>query len=572
MLADALAGELGVKYFRLNAGEIVAGVSGESEERVRALFREAKKQAPAIIFIDQLDAVATKREDSHRDMDRRLVSQLAAELDGIAHHYKTPTHPTQDTAGAAVDPPPLVAVLAATSHPDAIDPSLRTSSRFGCELALRVPSERAREQILRTMLRPYPVTLSAVEFSSLAKRTPGFVGADLAVFVREAAAAAVDRRFTDLQLPSPSASILPLALPLALPLSAEQLNEATLTMADFESVLPQMQPSSTREGFAAPPDVRFEQIGALSVEIRMLMDTVVHAITHHEVYAQAGASRSSGVVLWGPPGVGKTMLAKAVANACHANFIAVRGPELLNKFVGESERGVRQVFERASLSSPCIVFFDELDALAPIRDASSGSPASDRVVAQLLTELDGLVPRQQVFVIAATNRLDMIDPAVLRPGRLGRHIELTLPNADARADIARKICAHIPCLNAPVPAPRPLLGAPLSATIDQIVDFCRSDSCDRFSGADLAQLLQQAGTFAARDAIHSVTSSSTSSSSSSLSSSSMDEESSVLPPGASASISVQITMAHLAAAQKSMKPSVSKEAEESYRRQRAPHR
>ncbi|KAG8858272.1 hypothetical protein FRB96_005402 [Tulasnella sp. 330] len=476
LLANAIAGEIGVPFISISAPSIVSGMSGESEKTLRETFEEAKtiaspqRIAPCLLFIDEIDAITPKRESAQREMERRIVAQFLTCMDDLAWE-KTNNH--------------AVMVIGATNRPDSLDAALRRAGRFDHEITMGVPDEQAREQILRVQSAKLRLA-GDLDFRALAKATPGFVGADLSALTGAAGVIAVKRIFKGLaegfialppdttsmadmpidqslssegtepkllmseaSLKVPFASLPPNALPAtsiahflrAHPntLTESQLSPLKITSEDFKLALVGVQPSSKREGFATIPDVTWADVGALANVREELSMAVVHPLRRPELFKLVGVDAPCGVLLWGPPGCGKTLLAKAVANESKANFINVKGPELLNKYVGESERAVRQVFTRARASSPCIIFFDELDALVPRRDDSL-SEASGRVVNTLLTELDGLESRgTSVYVIAATNRPDMIDPAMCRPGRLDKLLYVDLPNAGERVEIMRTL-------------------------------------------------------------------------------------------------------------------------------------
>jgi len=480
-LAHAIAGELGVHFRSVSAPEVVSGMSGESEEKIRQLFADAVEHAPALLFIDELDAIAPKREDSSRGMEKRIVAQLLSSLDQLAT--------SRSAAGNVV-------VVAATARPDSLDSNLRRAGRFDREVCLGIPDEEARRAILTTCMSSMRLAAD-VSVANIARRTPGYVGADLTSLAKEAAIAAVNRAFASLfpdtgdaalaaaasgsggSQPPPAAQRTPPRFPWrdTPPLQAEQLAGLCVSQDDIESALKSVQPSAIREGFTTVPDVSWEDIGALADVREELHMCVVKPISAPEQFAQLGLSAPAGVLLYGPPGCGKTLLAKAVAHASHANFISIKGPELLDKYVGESERAVRQVFTRARASAPCVVFFDELDALAPRRGGGSegGSGVSERVVNQLLTELDGMGGRRSVFVIGATNRPDMIDSAMLRPGRLDKLLYVPLPSPQQRIDILAKAARH----------------TPMTPDVD-LAAVALSSSCDGFSGADLAALVREA--------------------------------------------------------------------------------
>ena len=492
LLATAIAGELGVTFMRISAPEVVSGMSGESEAKIRSLFREAAEAAPAMIFIDEIDAIAPKRETAQREMERRIVAQLLTCMDELNFAA---------TGGQSV------IVMGATNRPDAMDPALRRAGRFDREIALGIPDAAARERILLVMCKGMRLS-GDLDLGALAKRCNGYVGADLAALCKEAAVVAVNRIFGNLfgvvgagSTPAAS-SAAPAELPApaeageaepAKPamtaaeaasaarhrqkaaLSPEALAQLAIGLEDFEAGLAKVQPSAQREGFATVPDVNWEDVGALG-ELRGEMQmAIVQPILTPERFEALGLKPSCGVLLHGPPGCGKTLLAKAIANESGASFISVKGPELLNKFVGESERAVRALFARGRASAPCVVFFDELDALVPRRGGDSSSQASERVVNQMLTEMDGLDGNRQVFVVAATNRPDMIDPAMLRPGRLDKLVYVPLPNAAGRLDILRTATRAMP----------------LDETVS--LDAITSDPrCVGFSGADLSALAREA--------------------------------------------------------------------------------
>jgi ribosome biogenesis ATPase len=510
-LAKAIAGELNVSYFQVSAPELVGGVSGESELRVRTLFESASNYAPAIIFIDEIDAIAPKRGEGAggggggKSMEKRIVAQLLTSMDSI--------HPKNTRNQSAV------MVLGATNRPDAMDPALRRAGRFDREIVLGAPDEKAREGILRVMTKEMRVA-EDLDYKVLAKKTPGFVGADVRSLTKEAAVIAINRIFrTDLLSGigggasvseeqktgdktakedggSDNNAQKPQELDEAessndiqsiTPLTSEQLQPLYVTMADFLAAVPHVQPSSKREGFATVPDVSWKDIGALSSIREELTLSVLEPISHPERFEALGLPLPAGVLLYGPPGCGKTLLAKAIANESGANFISVKGPELLDKYVGESERAVRVVFERARSSSPCIIFFDELDSLCPKRGSDGGSGGggvSERVVNQLLTEMDGLDSRRSVFVIAATNRPELIDPAMLRPGRLDKLLYVPLPSPEDRLSILRALSTKIK----------------LAPDVD-LHAIAHNPHATGFSGADCAALLREAGLAVLRDGV-----------------------------------------------------------------------
>lgn len=470
MIANAFAAELGVSFINLSAPSIVSGMSGESEKALRDHFEEAKKIAPCLVFMDEIDAITPKRESAQREMEKRIVAQLLTCMDDLA---------LEKTHGK------VVIVLAATNRPDSLDPALRRGGRFDKEINLGVPSEKVRAQILKALTRNMVVS-DALDLDHLAKLTPGFVGADLQDLVSTAGAAAIKRfldtlktQATDMDIDRDCTSISAKVLELrrlikrAREPPVDDNNTIAISKQDFLTALPKIQPSSKREGFATIPNTTWADIGALRPVREELLTAIVEPIRNPEKYERVGITAPTGVLLWGPPGCGKTLLAKAVANESRANFISVKGPELLNKYIGESERAVRQVFVRARSSIPCVIFFDELDALVPRRDDAL-SESSARVVNTLLTELDGLSNRQGIYVIAATNRPDIIDPAMLRPGRLETLLFVDLPCEEERVEILRTLSRH------------------LSIVFDNaLAEVARK--CEGFSGADLESLLRRAG-------------------------------------------------------------------------------
>uniref|UniRef100_A0A4W5RDL8 Nuclear VCP like n=1 Tax=Hucho hucho TaxID=62062 RepID=A0A4W5RDL8_9TELE len=421
LLAQAVAGEMELPMLKVSAPELVSGVSGESEQKLRELFEQAVTSSPCILFIDEIDAITPKREVASKDMERRIVAQLLTCMDDLNSLAVTAQ----------------VMVIGATNRPDSLDPALRRAGRFDKEICLGIPDEAARLRILKTLCRKLKLR-EDFDYRQLARLTPGYVGADLMALCREAAMSAVNRVLLERQ--DKNQGLVPMAeeraesegpqggelcsllslLKSSESLSEEQLAGLCILMSDFQGSLASVQPSAKREGFATVPDVTWEDVGALHDIREELTMAILAPVRSPEQFKALGLSAPAGVLLAGPPGCGKTLLAKAVANESGLNFISVKGPELLNMYVGESERAVRQVFQRGRNSAPCVIFFDEIDALCPRRSGV-------RVVNQLLTEMDGLETRRQVFIMAATNRPDIIDPAVLRPGRLDKTLYVGLP-------------------------------------------------------------------------------------------------------------------------------------------------
>ncbi|KAI8896831.1 P-loop containing nucleoside triphosphate hydrolase protein [Globomyces pollinis-pini] len=488
LLANAIAGEAGVPFISIAAPVIVSGMSGESEKKIREVFDEAKELAPCILFIDEIDAITPKRETAQREMERRIVAQLLTCMDDMSLE-KTNFKP--------------VIIIGATNRPDSLDSALRRAGRFDREIALGVPDEAARARILEKMCSRLKID-GHVKFSSLAKLTPGFVGADLNALTGEAGMIAVKRIFSQihnsdhditsndqemmvdsvakLNMGDGEISFSSILEKTPQALTEDQLRTLCIVYDDFVEAVQKVQPSSKREGFATVPGVTWDDIGALLTVRDELRMAVVEPIKHPEIFKSVGITSSMGVLLYGPPGCGKTLLAKAVANESHCNFLSVKGPELLNKYVGESERAIRMVFSRAQASSPCVIFFDELDAICPSRSNEAESQSSSRLVNTLLTEMDGMSGRKQVFVIAATNRPDMIDAAMLRPGRLDKALYVDLPTAEERYLILKTLTRK----------------TPLAAGVDLNI-IANHEKADGMSGADLASLVREASVSSVRE-------------------------------------------------------------------------
>eukprot|EP00760_Papus_ankaliazontas_P010460 PhM_4_TR14275/c0_g1_i1/m.4859/K14571/RIX7, NVL; ribosome biogenesis ATPase len=448
-LARAVAGTMGVPLFSVSAPELVSGVSGDSEAQVRKLFASATESAPSILFIDEIDAIGGRRDEAQKDMSKRIVSQLLTCMDGLTTAWRMDRK--------------VVIVLGATSRLETIDPGLRRGGRFDREIGLGIPTIKARQQILRVLCKQLKLSTD-VSFEELAMRTPGYVCADLHAVTKEATAVAI-RRLVQAGLTEDEASI-------------------SIINDDLIAACSRVQPSAMREGFSVVPNVTWEDVGAMDSVREELVMSIVRPIRNPDAFRALGVHQSMGVLLYGPPGCGKTLVAKAVAREAGANFISIKGPELLNKFVGESERSVRTLFSRARASAPCVLFFDELDALAPRRGSDNSNSSSERVVNQLLTEMDGVDARDVhgVYVIGATNRPDMIDPALCRPGRLDKVLRVSLPDEAQRRDILATLSRKVP----------------LSLDVD--LGAVASDKrCEGFSGADLAALLREAALDALRE-------------------------------------------------------------------------
>ncbi len=402
LLAKAVATESNAHFIPISGPEIMSKFYGESEARLREIFKEAKEKAPTIIFIDEIDSIAPKREEVTGEVERRVVSQLLSLMDGLEARGK-------------------VIVIAATNRPNAIDPALRRPGRFDREIEIKVPDKKGRLEILQIHTRHMPL-LQDVDAEKLAAVTHGFVGADLEYLCKEAAMKTLRRLLPELKLEEDR-------------LSPEVLDKLIVTADDFENALKDVYPSAMREVYLETPDVKWSEIGGLNQVKKELQEAVEWPLKYPDLYKAIGYSMPRGILLYGPTGTGKTLLAKAVATESEANFISVRGPELLSKWVGESERGIREVFRRARQAAPCIIFFDEIDAIAPTRGMGGDSMVTERVVSQLLTELDGIQSLQGVVVLAATNRIDIVDPALLRAGRFDKVVMIPMPEKDARKQI-----------------------------------------------------------------------------------------------------------------------------------------
>ncbi len=412
LIARVVAHETSAHFAHINGPEIIDKWYGSSEAHLRNLFEEASRHAPAIIFIDEIDAIAPKREEmsGDRQVERRVVAQLLALMDGL------------ESRGQVI-------VIAATNIPGSLDPALRRPGRFDREIAIAVPDRDGRREILEIHSRGMPLaddpaagSGQAVDLERLASITHGFVGADLEALTREAAMNALRRLMPDIDFAQAN-------------IPYDKLMALQVTMDDFLAAMAEVEPSAIREVFTEVPDVCWDDIGGLGEVKRLLIETVEWPIQYGPLFAYAHTTPPKGILLYGPPGTGKTLLAKAAAEESGVNFISMKGPELLSKWVGESEKGVREVFRKAKQASPCIVFFDELDALTPSRGAGGDSHVTERVVGQFLAEMDGIEELKGVVVLAATNRLDLIDAALLRPGRFDVLVELPMPDRDARLAI-----------------------------------------------------------------------------------------------------------------------------------------
>ncbi len=412
LLAKAVANETNSHFIVINGPEIMSKFYGQSEENIRNKFEEAEKNAPSIIFIDEIDAIASKREETKGEVERRVVAQLLALMDGLKSRGK-------------------VVVIAATNVPNILDPALRRPGRFDREIDIGVPRVGGRLNILKIHTRNMPLAKD-VDFNELARITHGFVGADLASLAKEAAMVVLRRVLPDIKYDKEEA------------IPKEVLEKLQITKNDFKEALKYVRPSAMREVLVEVPNVKWGRIGGLENVKQELKEAVEWPLNHPEAFKRLGVSPPKGILIYGPPGTGKTMLAKAVATESESNFILVNGPSLLSKWVGESEKAVRKIFEKARQTSPTIIFFDEIDSLAPRRGIGSDSRVTERVVNQLLSEIDGLEALHDVVIIGATNRPDILDTALLRPGRFDRIILVSSPDIKAREEIFKVHTKNMP--------------------------------------------------------------------------------------------------------------------------------
>ncbi|KAL1542442.1 hypothetical protein AAHA92_26539 [Salvia divinorum] len=483
-LAHAIANETGVPFYKIGATELVSGVSGASEENIRELFQKAYRTAPSIVFIDEIDAIASKRDNSQREMEKRIVTQLLTSMD----ESHVPVEPAGNDASSSSSScrPGYVLVIGATNRPDAVDPALRRTGRFDREIALGVPNEAARIEILSVLTRNLRVE-GAIDLLKIARSTPGFAGADLTALAHKAGNLAmkriVDKRKDELSKEEKDEDHSEDWLKRLW--SDEEMKNLYITMADFEEAAKMVQPSSRREGFSAIPNVKWDDVGGLHLLRKEFDRYIVRCIKFPEAYGDFGLDLATGFLLYGPPGCGKTLIAKAVANEAGANFIHIKGPELLNKYVGESELAVRTIFSRARTCSPCVLFFDEVDALTTER-SKEGGWVVERLLNQLLIELDGSEQRRGVYVIGATNRPNVMDKAVLRPGRFGKLMYVPLPSPDERGMILKALARN----------------KPIDANLD-LIALAKDSRCDKFSGADLSALMNEAAMIALEDKLSS---------------------------------------------------------------------
>jgi transitional endoplasmic reticulum ATPase len=446
LLAKAVANESQAHFISISGPEIMSKFYGESEARLREIFKEAREKSPSIIFVDEIDSIAPKREEVTGEVERRVVSQMLSLMDGLEARGK-------------------VIVIAATNRPNAIDPALRRPGRFDREIEIKVPDKKGRSDILAIHSRNMPLA-DDVDMVKISAVSHGYVGADLEYLCKEAAMKCLRRLLPVLNLEEEK-------------LPPETLDKLIVNHDDFQKALIEVTPSGMREVFIENPDVKWEDVGGLEEVKRELQEAVEWPMKYPGLYDKLGHKMPRGILLHGPSGTGKTLLAKAVATQSEANFVSVRGPELLSKWVGESERGIREIFKRARQSAPCVIFFDEIDSIAPIRGAGGETAVTERVVSQLLTELDGMENMHGVIVLAATNRADMIDPALLRPGRFDKIIQIPLPDKESRKSILKINAASIPTIT--------------DENNPQHINFEKlSELTDGLSGADTASIANTA--------------------------------------------------------------------------------
>ena len=440
LLAKAVAGETNANFTSLSGPEIMGKFYGESEERLREFFKQAEENAPSIIFIDEIDSIAPKRGEVSGELEKRIVSQLLSLMDGMKSRGK-------------------VVVIAATNRPDSIDPALRRPGRFDREIEIGIPDQEGRLQVLNIHTRGMPIN-EKVDLKEISKITHGFVGADLEFLAKEAAMRSLRRIMPEIDFDQEK-------------ISTEILQKIQITNEDFRDALKEVRPSALREVLVQTPNVTWDDVGGLESLKEELRESIEWPIKHKEAFEFVNVQTPKGILLHGPPGTGKTLIAKAVAKMTESNFISVKGPELLSKWVGESEKGVREIFRKARQAAPCIVFLDEVDAIVPIRGTGSGSHVTENVVSQILTEIDGLEELHNVLIIGATNRLDIVDPAILRPGRFDRIIEVPMPDAKGRENIFKIHTKKKP--------------------LEKDVDYAKLvELSDGFSGAEIAAVANRA--------------------------------------------------------------------------------
>jgi transitional endoplasmic reticulum ATPase len=451
MIARAVATETEAYFHTLNGPEIMSKLAGESEANLRKAFEECEKNAPAILFIDEIDSIAPKRDKAGGEVERRIVSQLLTLMDGLKSNSN-------------------VVVIAATNRPNAVDSALRRFGRFDRELDIGVPDENGRLDIIRIKTRNMKLSKDC-NLETISKETHGYVGADISQLCMEAAFQAIREKMHLIDVDADT-------------IDAEILNSIEISLEHFRHALSITHPSALRENVVEVPNVLWDDVGGLEGVKAELKETIQYPVEHADKFEKFGMSPSKGVLFYGPPGCGKTLLAKAIANECGANFISIKGPELLTMWFGESEANVRDLFDKARSAAPCILFFDEMDSIAKARGggSGSGSEAGDRVINQILTEIDGVGSRKSVFVIGATNRPDILDKAITRPGRLDQLIYIPLPDYDSRVSIFKANLRKSP--------------VDLNVNIEQL-----ANATEGFSGADITEICQRAAKNAIRESV-----------------------------------------------------------------------
>lgn len=450
LIARAVANEVDAEFFTISGPEIMSKYYGESEEQLREVFEEASDNSPSIIFMDELDSIASQRGESNGDVERRVVAQLLSLMDGLEDRDE-------------------VIVIGATNRVDAIDPALRRGGRFDREIEVTAPDKQGRKEIFDVHTRNMP--LENIDLNEYAEKTHGFVGADIEALCKESAMTALRRIKPELDLEEDS-------------IESEVLDDLNVVEDDFKESLKNIEPSALREVFVEVPNVNWNDVGGLEDTKTKMREMVQWPLNYEEVFEDMNLESAKGVLLYGPPGTGKTQIAKAVANESESNFISIKGPELLNKYVGESEKGVREIFEKARSNAPTVVFFDEIDALATERGGGENN-VGERVVSQLLTELDGLENLEDVVVIATTNRPDLIDSALIRPGRLDRHIHVPIPDKKARKSILEVHTRDVPTED--------------GLDLDKL-----AEKTENYVGADLEALVREATMESSRSLIKSL--------------------------------------------------------------------
>lgn len=447
LLAKAVANETNANFYSISGPEIMSKFYGQSEENLREIFKEAEENAPSIIFIDEIDSIAPKRDEIKGEVETRVVAQLLALMDGLKSRGR-------------------VVVIGATNRPNALDPALRRPGRFDREIELGIPNRNARLEILQIHTRGMPLA-EDVDLNQIADITHGYSGADLAALVKEAGMKALRRILPSIDLETDKIPV-------------QKLNAIKVTKEDFFGAFREMEPSTMREVLIEKPNVHWDDIGGLEAQKEELKEAVEWPLKYPELFKHFNTKPAKGIMLYGPPGTGKTMLAKAVATESEANFISIKGPELLSKWVGESERAVRETFRKAKTAAPCVIFFDEIDSIVPVRGQSCDSHVTERVISQLLAELDGIEELHNVVVIAATNRPDIIDPAILRPGRFDRLLYIPMPSKETRLKILQIHTKNMP--------------------LADDVDLNRiAEQTENYNGADLHAIVQKASYLAMRE-------------------------------------------------------------------------